>query len=195
MGVAVLPAILAAIRERCPDIVFELAVNNRADDLLRRSADIALRMFQPEQVGLVARRLGDVSLGLFAHRRYVERFGLPASIDDLPRYHLIGFDRDSHSAKAVAEGILPLDRETFAFRCDHDAASMAALRAGLGVGVMQHALAVEDTHLVPVLPGEVRFKLAAWLVMHEDQRRQPAVRAVFDGLAEGLTAHLAKANR
>jgi DNA-binding transcriptional LysR family regulator len=191
MGTAVLPEILATIRFNYPEIVFELALNNRNDDMLHRHADIAVRMVRPTQDGLVAKKIGTLPLKLYAHRRYIERFGMPKTIDELTKRHLIGFDRDDHSARSVAEGILPLSRDLFAFRCDNDSAQYQAVQAGLGIGVVQIALASRHQELVPVLAGTVSFELEVWLAVHEDQRDQPAIRAVFDGLADGLGAHSA----
>ncbi|MGJ5222331.1 LysR family transcriptional regulator, partial [Bradyrhizobium oligotrophicum] len=107
VGTFVLPPILAGIRGRFPDIVIELVLNNRTDDLLRRDADIAVRMIRPKQDGLVARRLGHIPLGLYAHRDYIARFGLPDTIAALAAHHVIGFDRDDHSARSVASSQLP----------------------------------------------------------------------------------------
>jgi DNA-binding transcriptional LysR family regulator len=186
MGVAVLPAILADIRIAFSDIVFELALNNRTEDLLRRDADIAVRMVRPTQDGLVARKVGEVPLQLFAHRRYLDTFGIPKTMEALTKAHLIGFDRDDFSARSVAAGILPISRDLFAFRCDSDSAQQAAVHAGLGIGVMQTMMARRNPDLVPVLAEQISFKLDIWLAVHQDQRDQPAIRAVFDGLAEGL---------
>ena len=188
MGTLVLPELLAPIRHEHPGVVLELALNNRTDDLLRRDADLAVRMARPKQDGLVARRLGTVPLGLYAHRAYVERFGLPDTIERLSSHHVVGFDRDDHSARAVAGGKLPIDRSLFSFRTDSDVAQVAAVRAGLGIGMLQKALARQDAALVPVLPAEVSLDLECWLAVHEDQRQAPPVRAVFDGLAAGLSA-------
>lgn len=189
MGLWVLPDMLATIRFEFPEIVFELALNNRIDDLLRRDADIAVRMLRPTQDGLVARKIGELPLKLYAHRRYADRFGLPDTIEALKQAHLIGFDSDDHSARAVAEGILPISRDMFSFRCNHDAAQMAALNAGLGIGAMQVALASRFPDLVPVLGDTIAFKLDIWLAVHEDQRNQPAIRAVFDRLAQLLAIY------
>jgi DNA-binding transcriptional LysR family regulator len=189
IGTAVLPQILADIRFHYPEIVFELALNNRTDDILHRHADIAVRMVRPVQEGLVAKKIGTLPLKIFAHRRYLEHFGTPATVEDLTKYHLIGFDRDDHSARSVVDGILPLSRDLFAFRCDGDSAQYAAVQAGLGIGVVQTALAQRHPDLMPVLAGTVSFELEVWLAVHEDQRDQPAIRAVFDGLAAGLGVH------
>lgn len=190
MGTFALPAILADIRFRYPDIVLELALSNRNEDLLRREADIAVRMTRPVQDGLVARKIGEVPLSLYAHRRYAERFGLPKKIDDLLHHQVVGFDRDDHSARAVVSGKLPVTREIFTLRTDSDVAQVAAVRAGLGIGMVQCAIAATDANLVPVLAKDVLIMLQCWLVVHEDQRNVAPVRAVFDGLMDGLRGWL-----
>lgn len=186
MGASILPAILADIRFAFPEINLELVLNNRSDDLLRRDADIAVRMVRPTQESLVARKIGEVALGLFAHRRYLDRFGTPDSVETLTKHHLIGFDRDDFSARSVAAGVLPISRDLFSFRCDNDIAQLAAIQAGIGIGVIQAAIAKRSPDLVAVMADEIKFKLDLWLAVHEDQRDQPAIRAVFDGLAAGL---------
>jgi DNA-binding transcriptional LysR family regulator len=191
MGVAVMPSILQTLRFAYPKLVFELALNNRTDDLLRRAADIAVRMGRPKQEGLVTRKIGDLFLRFHAHRSYIERFGAPGSIQDLTRFHLIGFDRDDHSARSVVAGTFPVSRDLFAFRCDNDAAQLAALKAGLGIGLVQSAIAKLDPDLVAVLPNDVPLRLECWLAVHEDQKDQPAIRATFDGLADGLSRWVA----
>ncbi|MFY8113116.1 MAG: LysR family transcriptional regulator [Rhabdaerophilum sp.] len=195
MGTFVLPPVLAVLRGRYPGIILELALNNRTDDLLRRDADIAVRMTRPKQDGLVARRLGTVPLGLYAHRAYLDRYGLPESVDDLARHHVIGFDRDDHSARAVAAGTLPISRDLFSFRVDSDVAQIMALRAGLGIGMIQKAMAKADPALVPVLPDRVAIELECWLAVHEDQKDAAPIRALFDGLAEGLLRWMDAAGR
>ncbi len=151
MGTFVLPSILAELRGRYPEIVLELALNNRTDDLLRRDADLAVRMTRPKQDGLIAKKLGVVPLGLYAHRTYAARNGIPKTLDDLAHHHIVGFDKDDHSARAVAKGTLPISRDIFSFRVDSDVAQVMAVQAGLGIGMMQKALAQADANLIPVL--------------------------------------------
>lgn len=195
MGTFVLPSLLVPLRETFPRIVIEVALNNRTDDLLRRDADIAVRMMRPRQQGLVARKMGVVPLGLFAHRRYAERVGLPESLSALGAHHVIGFDRDDHSARMVAGASLPVTRTMFSFRVDSDVAQVMAVRAGLGIGMMQTGMAASDPDLVPVLAAEVALELECWLAVHEDQRSSAPIRAVFDGLADGLGRWIAGTGR
>src|SRR6478752_10167764 len=49
-----LPPVLAQMRQALPEIQVELVSSNEVSNLLRREADIALRMVQPDQSSLVA---------------------------------------------------------------------------------------------------------------------------------------------
>lgn len=83
MGCEVLPPMLAEFSLRFPKIHLEPTLSDRNLDLLRRDAHIAVRMVHPTQTALVARRVGVISIGLFAHRRYVEAFGLPKGSEEI----------------------------------------------------------------------------------------------------------------
>jgi DNA-binding transcriptional LysR family regulator len=191
VGGNLLPAILTRFRERHPGIILELALSNRTEDLLRRDADIAIRMVRPVQSALVARRLGTVSLHLYAHRRYVDRYGVPDSLAALADHTLIGFDRDDGPTRAITVAGIAVTRELFAIRCDNDLAQWAMLRAGLGILACQDVIARHDPDLVPILRAELGFELEMWLAMHEDLRASRRVRLLYDHLAEELTALLA----
>ena len=73
IGIEVLPSILATIGAEHPGLAFELVASNETADLLRRDADIAVRMVQPSQGALIARRIGDIELGMFARAEYGAR--------------------------------------------------------------------------------------------------------------------------
>jgi DNA-binding transcriptional LysR family regulator len=191
MGAEVLPDILAGLQQAHPALVVELVLSNRTDDLLRRDADIAVRMVRPAQEALIAQHLGDVRLGLYAHQRYLARHGAPLSLAELRRFHVIGFDRSDHSARALAKGVIELDRELFSLRSDSDLAQLAALRAGLGIGACQSGIARRMPDLKPVLSDALAFRLEVWLCMHEDQRASRPVRLAYDALAEGLRRWIA----
>jgi DNA-binding transcriptional LysR family regulator len=190
IGAEVLPPILADFRPLHPAVSIELSLDNQQQDLLRGAADIAVRMVRPTQDALVARRLADTHLGLYAHRRYVEVQGAPATLDALPDHAVIGFDKGTPFLRGLIQRV-PLPPQGFAFRADSDLAQLAAVRAGFGIGFIQHGVARRDPDLVPVCPGQIGFELPVWLVMHEDLRATLRMRAMFDHLAEGLDAFLA----
>ena len=122
VGVEILPAILSEFRSNNPATIIELSLSNQMADLLRRDADIAVRMVRPQQKALLAKRAGKVALGFYAHRRYLERHGYPERLEDLPRHALLGFDRTLPFASLAKTLPMPISRELFAFRCDNDLA-------------------------------------------------------------------------
>jgi DNA-binding transcriptional LysR family regulator len=187
VGCEVLPAIFASFRARNPGVAVELAITNRNEDLSRRDADIAVRMIRPTQSALVARRIGETRIGLFAHQTYLARFGTPATPADLARHRLIGFDRDDRAFRSLGAFAGRISRDDFGFRCDSDLAQLAALRAGVGIGGCQENIARRSPELAPVLTGQIQFSLEIWLVMHEDVKSTPRVRLLFEHLADGLT--------
>ena len=89
IGAEVLPQILTEFRARQPGVIVELSLSNQSADLLRRDADIAVRMVRPAQKALVARRVGKTVLGLHASRAYLEARGMPRSLADLEQHALI----------------------------------------------------------------------------------------------------------
>jgi DNA-binding transcriptional LysR family regulator len=190
IGVEVLPPIMAELRARHPGLVLELSLGSRNEDLLRREADVAVRMSPPAQKSLVARRIGAVRLGLFAHRKVLEAHGTPLAPEDLKRLPLIGYESETNSVRALKAMGLTLRREDFVYRTDNDLGQLAAIRGGVGFGVCQNRLAARDPDLVAVLPDAFHFDLDTWIVMHEDLRRVRRVRLVYEALARGLTAYI-----
>ena len=192
MGVEVLPPILADFSAAYPEVVIELDLSNRTEDLLRREADIAVRTVRPAQGALVARRVGTSPVRLYAHRRYLERRGIPSSLTD-PGQTAIGFDRDWQVQQSLAASGLPLTREAFGFRADDQLAQLAAVRAGMGIGGCQVGVARRDPDLVPVLADAFGFDLEVWVAMHEDLKSSRRMRLMFDWLVDGLAAYVATA--
>lgn len=191
IGVEVLPGILARFREAHPRIDTEVLLSNRVENLLRRDADIAVRMARPEQDALIARKIGEIPVLLYAHRQYVERHGLPSSLDDLEGHTLIGYDNTpTYMRKLIDEGY-PAARDSFGVRTDNEVAQLAMMRAGVGIGGAQMQLAMHNADLVPVMHNTVRFPMEVWLVMHEDLKMSRRVRLLFDHLAEHLGAYVA----
>ena len=189
VGAEVLPALLAPLMADHPRLEVELALSNSNDDLLRREADLALRMVRPTQTGLVARKLADVRIGLYAHARYLARHGTPATLEALADHVLIGPDSNPMALEGFAQAGIP--RRRIRLRCDREAAQLNAIRAGFGIGVMQVGIARRNASLRPVLEGHVAFTLECWLVLHADLRQSARVRLLADHLAEHLPRALA----
>jgi DNA-binding transcriptional LysR family regulator len=190
MGVEVLPPILAQLQATYPDLKIELVLSNRVQDLLKREADIAIRMTQPKQEQLIARHIGGVKIGLFAHKKYLRKRGTPQALADLAGHALIGFDEETPFVRAARKGFPLWSRNNFAVRTDNDLAQLAMIRAGSGIGICQAALAARDSQLVHLLPDVLPMSLETWLTMHEDLRNNPRCKVTFDALLQGLQNYM-----
>ncbi len=191
IGTEVLPQILTAFRQAHPRVVIELTISNRAEDLLRRDADIAVRMVRPTQDALLARKVGVIALGFHAHPRYLKAHGTPKTLSELMTHPLIGFDKQP-SVRRLDKLGLTISRDLFSFRCDSDVGQYAALRAGFGIGVCQIPLAQRDK-LVPVLPGALDFELETWVAMHKDLKSTRRMSLMFTHLVRHLQSYISSA--
>jgi DNA-binding transcriptional LysR family regulator len=189
VGVEVLPPMLARLRARHPGLVVELDLSNASANLAEQEADVAVRMHAPRQDTLVARRLGEVPLGLFAHRDYLAARGAPESIADLARHDVVGPDRGSPDWRVVEAILPPAARDRIVVRTGSHPAQLACARAGLGIAVVQRPLGLADPRLLPVLPDVDLASLPLWLVTHRSLRALPRVRATLDHLAQELARY------
>jgi DNA-binding transcriptional LysR family regulator len=196
IGAEVLPALLAGFRRANPAVRIELALSDRVEDLLRGEADIAVRMVQPSQDALAARRIGSLDIGLYAHRTYLEAAPAPANLSALlaSDHALIGFDRETPFLRQLMTR-MPVTRDSFALRADSDLARLAAIRAGFGVGFIQHGIARRNPDLIPLYAKEIGFTLEMWLVLHEDLRASRRLRLMMNHLAAGLAEYAARSQR
>ncbi|MBU1378531.1 MAG: LysR family transcriptional regulator [Alphaproteobacteria bacterium] len=193
VGVEVLPPMLASLRAAHPRVIVEVSLSNAAADLLEQEVDIAVRMHAPRHEALVARKVGAIPLGLFAHPDYLDRRGVPTDMDDLLAHDFIGPDRVRVDLELAAMLHPGLTRDRFVVRTDNHPAVLAYARAGLGLAVVQRPIGAADPQLRAVLPELVVGRLDTWIVTHGDLRQVPRVRAVFDHLAEAFTRYAREA--
>lgn len=183
-----LPAVIAQIRQHEPLIAIELFPSDETSKLHFREADIALRMYRPTQLDLVAAHLGDLSISAFASRRYVERRGLPRDASELLSHDFVGFDRSTRIIDGFRQAGLLVDRDWFKVRCDDNEAHWALVRAGCGIGFAQTGIGRRDPDLVELKIDFGIPKLPLWLTAHDIMRQTPRVGRVWDILARELKA-------
>lgn len=183
-----LPDILARIRREEPGIEIELVASDSSENLLFREADIAVRMYRPDQLDVVTRRVTDLPLGLYCARTYLERVGIPASEEDLFALDWVGFDRNEAIIRGMKEAGWTVDRPFFKLRSDDQAAYWQLVRAGGGVGIMQQAIGEPDPLVDRVMPALALPVLPVWLTAHEEVRRVPRVARVWEALVAAFSA-------
>jgi DNA-binding transcriptional LysR family regulator len=182
-----LPPVLARMRLSLPDIQVEVVSSNALSNLLRREADIAVRMVRPEQSTLIAKKIGKVELGAYAHKSYLASRAPVRTPADLLQHDLIGHDTDPTILQGFAALGYPVTREVFALRSDDFMVQWQAVRHGLGIGFMADYLARTDSDVVRVLAKQLKIQpLPMWLAVHREIRTNPRIRQVYDFLATAL---------
>ncbi len=189
-GNHLLPPILAQFQTVFPGVAIELIATNSSNDLLRREADIAVRLYRPRQPDLIMAIAGKVYIGLYASPDYLARFGSIDSLQDFKSqdfkiHRLIGEDEGDRLLKAMLEFGLPVKRSDFVFRSDSILAQIAATEAGMGLGAGM-TLAFDSAKVVRVLPDDINIPFDVHVVAHADLHRSRLMRALFDHLVTAL---------
>ena len=194
VGIYMLPQAITAFRKLHPGVHIELVISNQVSSLSKRDADIALRMFRPEQPDLVAKRLPDLPLGFYAHREYVQRYGEPSSIEDFSGHTVIGFDESLEFINAAAEFGYQLTRDSFAVRSDNLLAQLSLCRSGAGIMAMHSEMAKQWKELVPVMQWIQLPPLEFWLVCHSDVQYNSRIRELMHFLGKWFETEPYKIN-
>jgi len=181
-----LPAVLARLQQAHPEIEVELVASNELTNLLRREADIAVRMVRPAQQSLVARKLGEIEIVAAAHRSYLAKAPPLRRLEDLASHRLIGYDRDDTIVRGAARMGLVLTRGDFALRTDDQVVYGRLIAEGAGVGFVARYNLRHWPGVVAVLPTLAVGSLPCWLAVHREIRSNPLVRTVYDFLGREI---------
>ncbi|NBC19694.1 MAG: LysR family transcriptional regulator [Alphaproteobacteria bacterium] len=181
-----LPGILAELRREEPGIAVEVVASDETENLLRREADIAVRMYRPTQPDVITRKVADFPIGVFAAPDYLARRGTPAAPEDLMAHDVIGYDRSTLVIDGLAAAGLKVDRDFFAFRSDDQVVCWQMVVAGFGIGFMNRNIGRAEPRVTEIHTGAPLPSVPAWLTAHSELRTQPRVRRVFDWLSDKL---------
>ncbi len=178
-----LAPLLADFQRAFPGIVLELVVDNRTLNLSRREADVALRATNMPQASLVGRRVAGLAATVYAARALLDE------TDDPETLPWVAWEDDgqSNNLKSWIEANAPPDR--IAYRANSVANQFAALRAGLGRGVLPCYLGDPAGELVRVLPPQPELEAGLWILTHPDLRQAARVAALTEFLFTELKRH------
>ena len=182
-----LPRILADIRIAEPEIELEVFPSDEPKNLLFREADIAIRMYRTEQLDIITRHIGNMKVGMFAAKSYLEKRGAPTHLDQFTAHDFIGYNGNDAIISGMRAMGLQVDRHFFKVRCDQQVVHWELARAGCGIGFSQVNIGRSDPDMVQILPELPLPTLPVWLTAPEALRTNPRIRRVFDLLAEALS--------
>lgn len=183
-GVGFLAPRLAALADRHPALTVQLVPTPRGFSLSRREADLAVMVGRPEKGRLVARKLTDYTIGLYAAPAYLKDHPAPDDVAGLADHRLVGYVEDLIAAPALGYAGEFLRGWRSRIELTSAIGQVEAVRAGGGIGALHDYLA-RDRGLVPILPG-LRVMRSYWLAIHEGLRDVVRVRAAAEFLTDAV---------
>ncbi len=193
--VELLPALVTQLLRENPQLQLELIPSDEVRNLLRREADLAVRLARPTQPEVIASKVGEVTLGLYAHRDYLARRGTPRTAGQFAKHDLIGYQDAAATAARLAEMGLPFDTAKVRICSENLLTHVALLRAGCGIGACDVWLANRHPELRRVMPRVDVATWPVWLAAHDDLHRSRRFRLVFDYLSDRLRETLGSVRR
>lgn len=191
-AVELLPELLASLLGKHAHLQVNLMADDDVRNLIRREADVAVRLAPPAQAEIVATRIGDLEIGLYASRAYLDRKGRPRRLAQLGTHAFVGFDNATAMVAAAAALGAVVDARQVRLHSQNYLAQLAAVKAGIGIGAVQTWLADRCPELVRVLPSTSVARLPVWVATHDDFHRSRRIRVVFEHLVSELRQRFAR---
>lgn len=181
-----LPRHIPALAKAHPRLTLDLVASSGFLSLSKREADIAVTLSRPKAGPVIARKLSDYALRLYASPAYLAAAGMPGCPADLEQGHrLVGYIPDLlyDPALRYLDEIHP--GLTAGLRSSSINAQYRMIAAGAGIGVLPCFIGDADPGLVPLLPDR-RIVRGFWLVTHKDTHNLARVRAGKEWLAAAV---------
>ena len=175
--------VLPELQARHPNLTVHMLAGNRALDLAKGEADLAVRLMATAQGDLISRTVGLTGWSIYAAPAYLQRRGMLASPTALEGHDVIGFDE----AMATTPGGLWLAAHAagarVVLRANGIVPALNAAAAGMGIAVVPCFIGDAEAGLVR-LTREVVGGRPITLVFHPSVGKIPRVRVVIDFIAE-----------
>lgn len=181
-GTAVLAPALARFAQQHPQLVIDLLAVPRTVNLSRREADIVVSLERPAHGHVVAARLCDYTLRLYAATSYLAQHPPIGSRDDLPQHPFVSYIDDllfTKELRYLAELCRP---RRYALRSTSVLAQYQAVVEGAGLGVLPDFLARHDPRLRALLGEEACFQRTFWISMPQENQGVARIKAVWEVL-------------
>ncbi|MDA9865366.1 LysR family transcriptional regulator [bacterium] len=182
---------LSQLYDKYPDLKIDLMLEERVLDLPMREADVAIRMKEPSQADLIRRKLMSVRMRLYAIPEYLEKNGLPETMEDLATHRLICQNVTATQVSAGAQlvqELLTYDIQN-TLTVNNYFGVLQAVQAGLGIGVLPDYLIEDFPHIQRVLPDVESNDVPVFLAFPEELRQSRRISAFRDFVTEEIIAH------
>ena len=184
-GVAsrLLAPMIEAFQAKFPELRVDLIMTDRRLDLSKGEAEVAVRMHEPGDASLIARRIADSAWGIYASRSYIKRHGRPQRYEDLDHHAVIEFAGEMADNQAGKWLRKTAPQARVAARANSMLGVLASVKTGAGLAPLPMLLGGSEDGLEAVLSPIPEIGSRIYLVMHSDLRRTARVRAFCDFIA------------
>ena len=179
---------LVAFAGAYPKVAIDLIASTGFLNPSRREADIAIMLARPRGGPLIAGKLTDYHLGVYASEPYLAANGPIRSVDALARQRLVGYVPDLIYAPELRYLAEVDERLEAAVRSSSITAQARLIASGAGCGILPCFLAETTPGLVRLLREEVAIKRSFWLVVHRDMRRVARIETFIAWLREDVAS-------
>ena len=186
----ILPSILANINSEIKGLQLELVSADSVSMDSKQDADIAIQTYRPLRKDLIASKLGEINCGVYASAKYLEKNGIPQSIQDLENHCLIGTIPETLKQKVKGFGGQAILNHSNVIQCENYPLSWQLVMAGCGIG-MTHRLEGDAEPSVKLILEEMgTLNLPVWLVAQPDLKKRARIHMVYKALAKQMRRKL-----
>jgi DNA-binding transcriptional LysR family regulator len=161
-----------------PGIEIELVAETRRMSLSKREADIAISFSRPESGRLIAWKLCDYRLRLYATRDYLASHSPITCVEDLSQHGFVSYIEDLIEMPELRFFDNTIKNARVVFRSTNVSAQTNAILDGIGLGMVHCFMAQRESSLQVVLADQISVERTYWLLVHEDLRHVARVDAV-----------------
>ena len=163
-----------------PNVEIQIIAMPRVFSLSKREVDIAISLTRPTHGRLVARKITDYKLGLFASVPYLSSAPRINDVASLIEHPFIGYTEEHIFSPQLnyLRNFGPKIR--MLIKSSNLIAQLNAAKAGAGLCVLPYFLAREEPLLKQVLRTQFELKRTFWLTIHEDQKKLGRINALAD---------------
>ena len=141
-----------------PNIEVELIFDDKELDLSTRQADIGIFMRRPKQLNYIQRKLVDINYYIYGSTKYLDKYGIPKTINDLNKHKFISFGKGAPSPVfnpdwALKLGVKDNKKRKSIMKVNSVMGLLLAVESGVGLAALPEYLVSSSTNVIKVLPN------------------------------------------
>ena len=172
-----LPPYIKAFKDLYPEILIDLDIQIRFTNLTKREADVVMPAVNIQPDFMVGRKLAPIYFRLYASTPYIEKYGMPATVDDFPSHRFLF----PNEALATLSTSLWLKKNVTAHCVVAASDKLSTLfkfaQQDMGIAALPHYVGQSDGQMVEIMELPDDCHRNVWILTHPDLRNTARVRA------------------